>query len=353
MSGIVSVDTSADDDPVIEEDDWNLPMDFALFARHERHPVYFDYCVRNARDHWFYIECVESLTPVDMMSLSDGTHDTTGHCVWMGAFLLIACLAADDETLRNIFSNKNVIELGCGTGIGGLAVLLNPSRTDSSTREERGSHDHSTGGASFLLFTDADPDALRLCERNCDINFDKSDGCDSERTIRNDYRIQALKWGQTPLPEGTFTDAQGQTLDSFDVVLATDVLYDIGLLPALFSTAAACLKERGVFVLSHVPRACYNSDNPPAQLLDPDNSRPFTNDNDIALTPLEAFIIRRATSFDFQLLTIIRPCHLQAKEHELVGSPTASARFSDAINAVTLEEMDQVGAAVFVFERIA
>jgi predicted nicotinamide N-methyase len=201
-----------DDPPVQEsaqEDDWNLPLDFHMFAQHESHSIY----IHSARD--FQIECVEALTPLDMMNLSTGTHDATGHCVWMGAFLLIAAI----DSLKEVFREARVIELGCGTGIGGIALLLSGA----------------SSAPSFLSFTDSDPNALALCGRNCQSNLDEPQ-----------YQLENVGWG-TPLPSSV-------SPNSFDVVVAADVLYDISCLPLLLTTAKECLKDAGYFVLVHVPR---------------------------------------------------------------------------------------------------
>jgi ribosomal protein L11 methylase PrmA len=195
----------------VQEDDWNLPLDFHMFAQHESHSIYLN----SARD--FQIECVEALTPLDMMNLSAGIHDATGHCVWMGAFLLIA--AIENDRMKEIFRGAQVIELGCGTGIGGIALLL---AGESSA-------------PSFLSFTDSDPNALALCGRNCESNLEEYQ-----------YQLEEVAWG-TPLPPSV-------SPNSFDVVVAADVLYDISCLPLLLTTAKECLKDAGYFVLVHVPR---------------------------------------------------------------------------------------------------
>jgi ribosomal protein L11 methylase PrmA len=194
-----------------QEDDWNLPLDFHMFAQHESHSIYLN----SARD--FKIECVEALTPLDMMNLSAGIHDATGHCVWMGAFLLIA--AIENDRLKEVFRGARVIELGCGTGIGGIALLL---AGESSA-------------PSFLSFTDADPNALALCKRNCESNLDKYQ-----------YQVEEVAWG-APFPPSV-------SPNSFECVVAADVLYDIGVLSILFTTAKNCLTDVGRFVLVHVPR---------------------------------------------------------------------------------------------------
>jgi predicted nicotinamide N-methyase len=193
----------------VQEDDWNLPLDFHMFAQHESHSIYLN----SARD--FQIECVESLTPLDMMNLSTGTHDATGHCVWTGAFLLIAAI----DRLKEIFRGRRVIELGSGTGIGGIALLLSGE----------------SSAPSFLSLTDADPNALALCRRNCESNLDEYQ-----------YQLEEVVWG-TPLRASV-------PANSFDVVVAADVLYDIGFLPLLLTTATECLTDVGYFVLVHVPR---------------------------------------------------------------------------------------------------
>ena len=264
---------------VPEEDDWKLPLDFHLFAQHERHSVYV------SSTESFEIECVEALTPLDMMSLSSGVHDATGFCVWTGAFLFIAAI----DELRRYFSGKRVIELGCGTGIAGLGLL------------------RSRSAPSYLCLTDADPNALRLCEKNCGLNVrgDSSGAACS---------IETLTWG-TPLPLSI-------KAGSFDTVFAADILYDIGMLRAVLKTTKGCLRNGGCFVLSHVPRACFNSDNPPVE-------------------NLEEYIIQQAKQYGLQLQSILRPRDISREEEIPV----------DALNSMTLQEMDDIGAAILVFEN--
>lgn len=256
------------DDESEEIDDWGLECNFHLFAQHQPQTVYL-----NKEHESFQILCVESLTPIDMSNLGSGIHDATGHCVWTGAFLLIACL----DRLQNYFQNKTVLELGSGTGIGGIAVL-------QAAQPKR------------VLFTDSDPQALDLCQRNCLLNK-----CDK-------YDIQELTWGEQT------NDFASTRLDT---VLATDVLYDIGLLPALFTSA----QEHGnVFVLSHVPRACYNTNHPPVENLD-------------------AYIVQHAQQYGFYLQSMVRP---------LDGTVIRPVP-KDALNNVSLQEMHDIGAAIFVF----
>ena len=280
-------------------DDWNLALDFRVFARHEPRKIY----CRNLRrfdDHdpqstYMVVECVEALTPLDMTNLGSGIHDATGHCVWTGAFLLIESLNA----LSVYFHGKSVVELGCGTGIGGIALLC--SRCASP---------------SHVVLTDADPDALELTNRNCNHN----------KLISTCYTVAELTWGN-PVDELRRSTSPSVSTRAFDTVVATDVLYDIGLLPALFQTAVDCLSsfelrdQRGIFVLSHVPRACYSSEHPPVK-------------------NLEEYIVEHAKEYGFELKEILRPSDLSSNEEE---------RLTGALNDLSLEEMGQVGAAILVF----
>jgi Lysine methyltransferase len=306
-------------------DDWNLPMEFHLFAKHETHVLHLNtppgVTYDDSSDHddgaTLQLECVESLTPLDMIGLSSGAHDATGHCVWTGAFFFLAILDSPTSSSSNdnspdnfsvssssilsaVFRSKSVIELGSGTGIGGIALCKSQSC--------RPKH---------VCFTDADPDVVALCQRNCERNLRpcaESDHAADENVAK--WRTVKLTWGQDPLPSEVVPS-------SFDAVLATDVLYDIGMLPALVRTASACLVRGGKFCLSHVPRACYNSKNPP-------------------LDDLEGHIVDQAKRNGFELAATLRPRDCQ----QSTRIPAA------ALNYVNMGDLDQLGAAIFVFTSI-
>jgi predicted nicotinamide N-methyase len=280
-------------------DDWNLEFDFHMFAQHETRKIY-SANLRTADDasmssRYIQVECVEDLTPLDMMNLGSGIHDATGHCVWTGAFLFVDGLHA----LQEYFAGKRVVELGSGTGVGGIALL----RSECAV-------------PSYACMTDADPNALDLCRRNCQHNELLS------------YKVAQLTWGDKIPPE-LFEMEDDSSPGTFDTVLATDVLYDIGLLPPLFQTAVDCLggaSGRRTFVLSHVPRACYSTEHP-------------------VVDNLETHIVERAKEFGFVLEKLLRPSDLSRQEDD-----NDVKKQEDALNgSVTLEEMEQVGAAILVF----
>ncbi|KAL7517651.1 hypothetical protein ACHAWF_000141, partial [Thalassiosira exigua] len=139
------------------EECWDLPEDFNLYAKHEVGRVPYPSKRGgggSGAKHSFLVECIEPDTPLDInnRSQSSGQYDATGHCVWAGAFLLIQCI---NELEGFGIGGKRLIEFGCGTGIGGLALLL---ANDASIVP------------SNICFTDNDPDALKVCRRNCKLN---------------------------------------------------------------------------------------------------------------------------------------------------------------------------------------
>jgi ribosomal protein L11 methylase PrmA len=289
---------TAPTDDVSVEDDWGLPLDLNLFAHQERHRIVIHEA--QASPVSIFIECVEALTPVDMMSLSSGTNDATGFRVWTGAVLLIASL----DTLVEDFKGKRVLELGCGTGIGGIALMLSQHATPA-----------------FLCFSDADQNALKLCRRNCELNgLEEVD----ERLLQNlcsftkkSFSIMQLTWGTT-IPSTI-------PARSMDTVVATDILYDIEMLSSILQTTMACLKPGGSFVLSHIPRASC-----------PEHHQPDEN--------LESFIVQQAELHGLVLRRLIRPRDVSSFEDSQV--------FSDTLDTTSLRDMEAIGAAILVFHLV-
>lgn len=238
------------------EEDWGLPHDFSLFAEHEFGEVFYPTIDDRESTRSFKIQCIVPDSPLDILnrSNSDTQYDATGHCVWAGAFLLIECI--EDLKEQVPFAQKRVIEFGCGTGIGGLALMLADN----------------VFSPSIMCFTDNDPDTLRVCEQNCLAN----------NLAEGSYEVKELNWG--------YDMDEPMSCDLFDVALATDVLYDVDLIDPLFTSVSNCIQEDGIFILSHIPRACYNDNNPPEAIKD-----------------LEKYIIDQAAKYGFRLHSIISP----------------------------------------------
>ncbi len=387
------------DNEVLEEA-WNLPSDFDLFTKYqirkvclptkERKIVSSPLPTSATNDNEVYpyldIECIEPTSPLDILNKASSLeqYDATGHCVWTGAFLLISCMNqitdviethcyGRSENQRTINTEKNsaalakhtnnqqqrqvqqkmqMIELGCGTGIGGLSIIVSSIINSNSTVMNTTTTYHDRHDQNIALqpmkccFTDEDPAVLKVCKRNCELNG---------LVEGESYSTQELTWGDK---DNKFIHQQKGT---FDIILATDVLYDIDLLPPLFETASLLLRQRGgrengmnnenvhvqdgsdsnkhchesndgIFILSHVPRACFNDNNPPE-----------------AIENLEQYIIDHArVNYGLELMELIKPTSspLTAVNEEEV---TVKEKCGDSTFDYNADSF--VGSAILIFRR--
>jgi predicted nicotinamide N-methyase len=235
------------------------------------------------------LRCMESLTPLDMLNLSNGRSDATGNRIWMGAVMfleyMVREIALPAETTSNrathnnnssnnnknniniaealidlrtkLFHNKKVLELGSGTGAALIAVgMAGATKTRTTSL--------SPVCPSVMTLTDNDTNILSLCQMNCDRNLRHLQGSP-------DYTVGRLDWGefygdQSNPKHYCATASNCHEDDPFflnvdglkgsqDTVIATDVIYDVATIPMLFAIAEGLLGEGGFFVLAHVPRA--------------------------------------------------------------------------------------------------
>mmetsp|Transcript_24299 Transcript_24299/g.41591 ORF Transcript_24299/g.41591 Transcript_24299/m.41591 type:complete len:391 (+) Transcript_24299:60-1232(+) len=372
----VEVDPKEEIPTAAEEECWDLPSDFDLYTKHEIKKVYYPTftftsssaatantsattnhqpnesngcALRNNNDNHdddndttndtphrnqsqsFLIECIEPDTPLDInnTSTSSSQYDATGHCVWAGAFLLVQCIREvhqtlmienidiEDGTIGKEKKQLRMIEFGCGTGIGGLAMMI-LANANHNNHHCKNDNDESVIPLSHMCFTDNDPDALKVCQRNCNLNH----------LPPASYSIRQLTWGnEQDLHDLLSHEHEEHQL--FDVALATDVLYDVDLIAPLFTTVAQCLQpsSRGIFILSHIPRACYNEGNPPE-----------------AVENLEQYIIDRAMEYELELMTILRP---PEKDEEVIGGGGIAKEILDWCPASSF-----LGGGILIFRRM-
>lgn len=366
---------STSDNDFVEES-WNLPSDFDLYSKYQIRKVFLPKKERKLQPSetnnkfqrkcngiqsdertlpFFNIECIEPNSPLDILNKSSSLaqFDATGHCVWTGAFLLISCMnEIIDFIEENIQSaelivkesgldevNKSqlrMIELGCGTGVGGLSIMMSSLNSCSHPSDHKDNQEY-LKSLITCCFTDEDPAVLKVCERNCQLNG---------LTKGDSYSIEELRWGDEKNP------FMQQQKERCDIVLATDVLYDIDLLPPLFETASMLLRQglsdeskdikgphakgsmnhsrsnRGIFILSHVPRACYNDNNPPE-----------------AVEDLEKYIIDQAKEkYGLELMTIIKPSTEPVVGMKDEVDDDSSFFFENAVDSFT-------GAAILIFKK--
>jgi predicted nicotinamide N-methyase len=390
---------------IVTEDDWGLAMDFHLFAQHEEYLIPLpsrrrqrstttranDNNKKNDNDDnkddeqtirmassssllSLRLRCVESLTPLDMAQLGGGDEedgvdgDATGHCVWTAAFFLLRFIY-DLQDDFSCFTNRRVLELGCGTGLAGLAVTMLTQ-------------------PAHMTLTDRDPHVLALCQTNIQLNRDAIilasataaaalDGYSGEAST---ISVRSLTWGQ----EGLDDEVEEEEYGCFDTVLATDVLYDIALLPKLFqsahhalgchcrdrSSSTTCRRRhhrrdnndddaeethndddhhrRYYFVLSHVPRACYKS----------------TDQHPPPVADLDRYICDRALEYGLELARVYRPTLLHDDDIDTEQQETTTAFATKSSSSTpprqrkrlgdcrSMREMAEIGAAIFVFAKM-
>mmetsp|Transcript_10458 Transcript_10458/g.12138 ORF Transcript_10458/g.12138 Transcript_10458/m.12138 type:complete len:420 (+) Transcript_10458:87-1346(+) len=330
--------------------------------------------------------CVESLTPLDMINLYNGDHDSTGHRVWMGALFFIECFVCpllplsknighdssspssqnDKNTMnfierilywrKTLVHNKKILELGCGTGASGLSIIIAGLGKDNTINENEYNHIK----PSSVILTDSDERVLDLCKRNLQRN-----ACHLDDDYVNNCHISQLKWGiegeDDILPgKNSATTNTGSstrlTQHSQDTIFATDVVYDISAIKPLFETASNLIKMHGYFVLSHIPRASIEEEGKEhhhQQQKDDDEIRSMGEVNTHSCRDrLESLIVEIGVQFGFEILRwndsngrvqdcCIRPMDFIRIRKDMITS-----------SKLTFEEMDDVGAAILIFQFV-
>lgn len=149
------------------------------------------------------IRCVQELTPLDMLDLANGLCDATGHTVWTGARNLILALGMCDA-LRLWAKGTRGVELGCGSGVGGLCLAALGAR---------------------VHLTDGNDSVCDLARVNANLN---AGVCEVQA------RVSQLEWGSA--------DVEIEGSSELDLVLACDVVYDVSVVKPLLTTVSALLR---------------------------------------------------------------------------------------------------------------
>ncbi|SCU78420.1 LAME_0A04434g1_1 [Lachancea meyersii CBS 8951] len=136
---------------------------------------------------------------------------TTGNRTWKAALYLGELLAQKDPILGDLGSVSKVLELGTGTG---LVSMVWAKVHGSHTKE--------------LYITDGNSRLIEQCTCH---NFRLNGFNNTEN-----FKFQRLYWGEDDVPE-------------VDLVLASDVTYDITVVPVLAETLATALRKGARFAL--------------------------------------------------------------------------------------------------------
>ena len=349
-----------------ENDDHDADSNFFGFSSHDdcRQIPLPASSSSSSSDFSLAICCASSLSPMDMMNMSNGADDPTGHVIWKGALMFIEALPISllngSSLKERCFDRKRILELGCGTGVAGIAATI-------ACRPK------------LSVLTDGNEDALKLVRHNCRINglrpiskstsmkrvkeSESSNKLIAECQPNSDCYVFPLKWGSSDqintkqlnpkvgtIEDETELDKKSSLISkaSFDTVMATDVLYDLAALSPLLETTNYLLKGGGTFVLSHIPRAAL----PP----DEDNQDPIISVDSHSISPLEGYIIGKVTSGCHAMMLdyIIRPSDvISAKDgaNDLSEGTTPSIADCEKKKWTELEEMRDAGAALLVFSK--
>ena len=169
-------------------------------------------------DYEFSLWQMEELSLSASLFMLDEMHregtEISGQRLWAGSHLLSHYLAINPD----LINGKRVLELGAGTGCCSMvSSRLSPS---------------------CIVSTDGDAEVVQLLQQN--IRYNKC-----EKTSAHE-----LLWGNT---ESNKSFETVMDKNSFNVVIAGDVLYKKELLIPFFQTVKKYLN--GVLLLCHIPRA--------------------------------------------------------------------------------------------------
>ncbi|RMX64399.1 hypothetical protein DD238_005978 [Peronospora effusa] len=145
----------------------------------------------------------------------------SGHYVWPAAPALCEYLTKH----RDVIPRGNVVELGAGCGLTGLAVAqLRPDAT--------------------VIFTDHDPGVLKVIEHNAG----------QQERVQAKCLTQSLRWGPDGAKEiETLEKLQvgpdGSNQNITELIVGSDVIYAREVVPLLFWTVNRLLAPDGVFLM--------------------------------------------------------------------------------------------------------
>ncbi len=391
------------------------------FSQHHEVTIQMSFPYSSPTTILLKLQCVESLTPIDMMNLSNGDNDSTGHRIWMGALFFIECFSCplppiptssillkqqqqrqqeedndddddddddDDGCINNkeskkhqmihllqtwrkeLFHQKHVLELGAGTGASGISLMVSSKyyhyHSTTTTTPLHQYHDernctcmNTEISPTSITFTDVDRTVLDLCQRNIENNYSQKISNDDEVNHKNriTHYVTNLEWGSSVQNNKDILCRQ-----SYDTIIATDVIYDLGAIKPLFETASAYIRKddgceeggRGYFVLSHIPRAS----------IDCKSGKSIKDE-------IELLIVKEALHYGFEQVDFLGFSEEEEVEEDIVVSACCHDEVDDILgkdycirprhlmelqreiitsNEVDFHDMESIGAGILIFK---
>lgn len=141
---------------------------------------------------------------------------TTGLSCWQASSILASMICFDNEFKKKYnFKNKNVLELGAGCGLTGIAIKV-------------------FAKVGFIKMTDCNELVINQLKKNVEIN----------KLDSKEVSISYLNW-KDEIKENF----------SYDYIIAADVIYDISILDSLLKTSSSLLKgTNGIFIIASTLR---------------------------------------------------------------------------------------------------
>mmetsp|Transcript_22178 Transcript_22178/g.33636 ORF Transcript_22178/g.33636 Transcript_22178/m.33636 type:complete len:291 (+) Transcript_22178:30-902(+) len=151
---------------------------------------------------------------------SDQVFESTGLTIWKSAKHLCQYQMSHSK----LFHGKRILELGAGLGLNGILAYC---MTQDST----------------ICITDGDTDSLNNLRENIDLN--------RQEKFTSKISCHQLIWNRSNAALFLENHAESQT---FDVMLASDIIYAKGIIEPLWATVQVLLARSGVFVMAYASR---------------------------------------------------------------------------------------------------
>ncbi|CRH00298.1 methyltransferase, putative [Plasmodium relictum] len=161
-------------------------------------------------------------------SLDDKTshNDITGINIWESCLIMSKWIC--DLCLGNMFSNKNVLEIGAGSGLASISLFIYSSVINKNNNLNR------------LVISDINLFTLNNISYNINLNQELLDSVDLEWKDKITICNIDLKNESTYLRENN-------EIIAYDCIIASDLIYDINLVTSLIYMLNVTLKKNGNF----------------------------------------------------------------------------------------------------------